>query len=133
MENVFIGSINFHSKGVMLWNLVLNEENGPQNGGCSNCRGVITINNDETITKNEEYYSIGHFSKFVVPNAKRVLVESSYEDIIATGFLNPDGSIVVVLHNNSFEMIDLTLNIDGLLGNYIIPSSSTVSLLIDPV
>lgn len=133
MENVFIGSINFHSKGVMLWNLALNEENGPQNGGCSNCRGVLTINNDETITKNEEYYSIGHFSKFVVPNAKRVLVESSYEDIIATGFLNPDGSIVVVLHNKSFEMIDLNLNIDGVLGNYIIPSSSTVSLVIDPV
>ena len=26
MENVFIGSGNFHSKGVMLWNLALNEE-----------------------------------------------------------------------------------------------------------
>ncbi len=47
----------------MLWNLALNEESGPQNGGCSNCRGVLTINNDETITKNEEYYSIGHFSQ----------------------------------------------------------------------
>ena len=100
--------------------------------GCSNCRGVIAINNMRQSQK-WRVLCIGHFSKFVVPNAKRVLVESNYEDIIVTGFLNPDGSIVVVLHNNSFEMIDLNLNIDGVLGNYIIPSSSTVSLLIDTV
>lgn len=132
MENVFIGSINYHSKGTLLWNLALNEDQGPQNGGCSNCRGVVTINNDHSITKNEEYYSIAHFSKFIIPGAQRVFVESNHPDLITTGFLNPDGSIVVVLHNKNFRNLTTNLEINGILGAYTMPSNSTVSLVIHP-
>jgi len=133
MENIFIGSINYYSKGVLLWNLALNDQDGPTNGGCTNCRGVITIHEDGTYTKNVEYYSIAHFSKFVIPRAKRIFVESNRSDVIATGFLNPDASIVVVLHNKSYSGQSINLEIDGVLAEYRIPPYATVTLVINEI
>ena len=49
-QNLIMGAIKNWSKSVVLWNLALNTEDGPQNGGCSNCRGVVTINDDGTYT-----------------------------------------------------------------------------------
>jgi glucosylceramidase len=47
------------------------------------------------------FYYIGHFSKFIRPGAKRIAVASSRAQLLATGFLNTDGSIVVVVMNTS--------------------------------
>lgn len=38
MENIFIGSVNNWSSSALLWNLALDENDGPTNNGCSNCR-----------------------------------------------------------------------------------------------
>lgn len=130
MENLFIGSINYHSKAVLLWNLALDDQDGPTNGGCSNCRGVVTIHENGSYTKNEEYYSLAHFSKFVIPGAKRVFVETNHSELIATGFINPDETIVLVIHNKSDSDQSVNLNIDGVLSAYSVPSNGTVSLVI---
>ena len=39
----FIDVMRYWSKNVLLWNLALNTENGPYNGGCPNCTGVVTV------------------------------------------------------------------------------------------
>ncbi|NBP67549.1 MAG: glucan endo-1,6-beta-glucosidase, partial [Cytophagia bacterium] len=72
MSNIFIGTTKNWSKNVLLWNLALDQNFGPKNNGCSDCRGVITITTDGTITRNVEYYTIGHFSKFVQTGAYRI-------------------------------------------------------------
>ncbi|NDI34110.1 carbohydrate-binding protein [Chengkuizengella sediminis] len=101
MSNVVIGSIRNWSKSVLLWNLALDENFGPINGGCTDCRGVVTIDsNSGEITKNVEYYVLGHVSKFVDPGAVRI--DSNYDERIETvAFKNPDGSKVLLAHNNS--------------------------------
>lgn len=43
-KNLIIGTIRHWAKAVSLWNMALDQEGGPQNGGCPNCRGVVTIN-----------------------------------------------------------------------------------------
>ncbi len=106
MKNIFIGTTENWSKCALLWNLALDQNWGPQNNGCSDCRGVVTINNPSgQITKNEEYYSIAHFSKFVIPGAVRILSNPS-QALINTGsvaFQNPDGSKVLVISNYGNE------------------------------
>ncbi|MDX9905665.1 MAG: glycoside hydrolase family 30 beta sandwich domain-containing protein [Bacteroidales bacterium] len=104
MDNILIGTTRNWSKTALFWNLALNQANGPQNNGCSDCRGVITINsNNGMVVKNEEYYALAHFSKFVRPGAVRVsiTIPQLLANMGIVSFLNPDGSKVLVACNHS--------------------------------
>jgi glucosylceramidase len=103
MTNIFIGSTKNWSKVALLWNLALDENYGPKNNGCQDCRGVVTVNSSTgNVTRNVEYYSIAHFSKFVMPGAFRVssALASSIAEVDQVAFSNPDGSKVLVLLNS---------------------------------
>jgi len=132
LENVFIGSINAFSKSVLMWNLALDDQDGPKNGGCQNCRGVVTIHDDGTYTRNEEYYMIGHFSKFVEQGAIRVGTSASNPNLLVTAFKNPNGEVVVVMHNKSNNSLNFNLNIGQANQNYLITSKTTVSFVLEP-
>ena len=104
------------SKSFILWNMALDENNGPTVPGFgeSTCRGLLKINQ---LTKEYEYtldyYGLAHFSKFVRPGASRIF--SSEEDTIKTvSFENIDHSLVVILFNDSNEqkVVQLTGDVD---------------------
>jgi len=103
LQNLFIGSVRNWAKTVLLWNLALDENGEPHEGGCEGCRGVVTIDQTGMITCNVEYYAIGHLSKFVDPGAYRI--ESDYfpELLESVAFQNPDGSIVLVVLNPGID------------------------------
>jgi len=105
MKDFLMASVNRGSKNFIMWNLALNPQNGPTTttGGCQECRGVVTIKTDGTYTRNEEYYLLGHFSKFVRLGAKRVKYSSTNlpDGMTISGFMNVDGSKVVVIMNQS--------------------------------
>jgi len=99
-QNVAIGATRNWAKTILYWNLALLDENhGPHIGGCSDCRGLLTIDQDGTVTNTVEYYVVGHLSKFVEPGAYRI--ESSYitGTLESVAFQNPDKSIVLVVLN----------------------------------
>lgn len=102
-ENLLIGATRNWARGVTLWNLALDQNSGPQNGGCSACRGVVTVDDSVSpplITRNVEYYVLGHLGKFVPAGAERIESNTygpgSLEDV---AFRNPDGSIVLLVLN----------------------------------
>ncbi len=102
-ENLLIGATRNWARGVTLWNIALDQNSGPQNGGCTACRGVVTVDDSVSppkITRNVEYYLLGHLGKFVQPGAYRIDSNSygsgSLEDV---AFLNPDGSVVLLVLN----------------------------------
>jgi glucosylceramidase len=102
-RNILIGSTRNWAKTALWWNIALDENNGPYlPGGCSGCRGVVTIDSsDGGVEFNEEYYSIAHASKFVKPGAVRI-DSDTHDNIIETvAFLNPDGSKVLIALNPS--------------------------------
>jgi glucosylceramidase len=132
MENIFIGTTRNWSKTALLWNLALNQYNGPKNNGCSDCRGVITITDvNGFVTKNEEYYSLAHFSKFVRPGAVRIssIVPQTLSNIGVVAFLNPDGSkaLIVCNYNSDFKTFSVTQ--EGKNFNYSIPPKSVASII----
>jgi len=132
MQHVFIGSINNHSKSVLLWNLALDENDGPQNGGCPNCRGVITVRSDGTVQKNEEFYLIGHFSKFLSSGARRIHSEviGNASNVLATAFRNSNGELVAVIHNKATAPFNVELDIGGSKGYYALPSRGIATIVI---
>jgi len=100
MRNVMIGTTRHWARGISFWNLALDEHYGPHSGGCSDCRGVVTIDSTTgAISRNPEYYALGHFSRFVMPGAFRVESIASSGELENVAFVNPDDSRVLVLFN----------------------------------
>ncbi len=59
------------------------------------------------------YYYIGHFSKFIQPGAKRISAAASRSQLLTTAFQNPDGSIAVVVMNQTAKATPFFLWING--------------------
>ncbi|MBT9395582.1 RICIN domain-containing protein [Hymenobacter sp. NST-14] len=101
LSNIIIGTTRNWAKSALEWNLALDQNNGPTNGGCTDCRGVVTIHNGTgSVTRNVEYYALGHASKFVDPGAVRVASDSQSGGLETVAFRNPDGSKVLIVLNN---------------------------------
>ncbi|TXH30442.1 MAG: hypothetical protein E6Q96_01695 [Cyclobacteriaceae bacterium] len=111
LENIFIGTMNNWSESALLWNLALDQNDGPTNNGCSNCRGVVTIDTTSgSVTKNEEYYALAHFSKFVRPGAYRISAQAPEGvQLHHVAFVNPDNTIVWIAANTSNASVSGTV------------------------
>jgi glucosylceramidase len=101
MRNLVIGATRNWARTVLFWNLALDSQSGPQNGGCANCRGVITLKSASAVTYHVEYYALGHASKFVAPGAHRIASTGG----VGTGlqhvaFRNMDGSKALLVLND---------------------------------
>lgn len=114
-KNITMGATKNWSKNVVFWNLALDENYGPTNNGCQDCRGVVTITSSNQIEKNVEYYAIGQFSKFVRPGAHRIGSTNfaSNTGLSNVAFENTDGSKVLVVLNESSVAKDFSVIIEG--------------------
>lgn len=102
-RNLIIGTVRNWAKGVILWNIALDENDGPHLGGCGDCRGVVTIDQKTgTVTRNVEYYVLGHASRFVRPGARRIASDSGVDGLETVAFQNPGkGKIVLIVLNTA--------------------------------
>jgi glucosylceramidase len=105
-RNLEIGSTRNWSGTVVNWDLALNQDNGPHLGGCSTCTGVVTVGPGTSVTYNAEYYALGQLSRFVQPGAVRIASTSFGTtgwngEVMDVAFANPDGSTVLVAHNEN--------------------------------
>jgi glucosylceramidase len=101
-RDLLLAGIRHWARGVIYWNLVLDEQHGPHLGGCDLCKGVVTIDSRTgEVSRNDEYYAFAHFSRFVLPGAVRVGSSETDKDINNVAFLNAsDGSVVLVMVNS---------------------------------
>jgi glucosylceramidase len=100
-----IGATRNWARGVLLWNVALDEANGPHTGGCDDCRGVVTIDSRTgAVTRNEEYYALAHASRFVHPGARRVASSTGIDSLETVAFRNvDDGSKVLIVVNEAAQ------------------------------
>jgi glucosylceramidase len=105
-RNLIIGAPRNWAETVINWNLALDPSGGPHVGGCGNCTGIITVGPGDHVTDNAEYYTLGHLARFVQPGALRIASTSFGTtgwngQIMDVAFRNPDGSTVLVAHNEN--------------------------------
>ena len=104
MKKLVIGATRQWAKTVIKWNLVLDEQYGPQNGGCKNCTGFVQVNQGNgEVSYNVEMESIGHASKFVRRGARRIASSTGMGNLDTVAFKNPDGTKVLIVFNTDFE------------------------------
>jgi len=125
-----IGDFNNYSRGWIDWNLVLNEQGGP-NHVSNFCEAPIMYDRvKKELIYNISYFYIGHFSKFIKRGAHRLGLNMKLpEGVVATAFKNNDGSVALVVQNETNELVDTTLNLsEG--STYSLPAHSISTFVI---
>jgi len=131
MKEVALGTVNNWCKGVIVWNLMLDNDRAPnREGGCQTCYGAVDISNSDykTIIRNSHYYIIAHLSSVVKPGAVRIGA-SGYADsnIMYSAFENPDGTYAFVLMNNNEKTKRITFSDGKRHFAYDVPGKSVTS------
>ena len=96
-----INDLNRWTEGWLDWNLALDTQGGPNHTG-NLCSAPILIDAEEdTLQRQSSYYYLGHFARFLRPGARRVTCNAAEGNLETTAFLNPDGTLAVVLLNRT--------------------------------
>jgi len=104
--------INDFNKGTVAWtdwNILLDETGGPNHVGNLCFSPVHGNTKTDALTFTDSYYYIGHFSKFIRPEAKRIVSVSSSNSLLTTAFKNHDDSIAIVVMNQSDKAINYSI------------------------
>jgi glucosylceramidase len=114
------------ARGVVYWNLALDERHGPHFGGCGACKGLVTIDSHTgAVTRNDEYYAFGQFSRFVLPGAVRVGSGETDPKINNVAFLDPhNGAVVLVMVNSHTDAREVTVAQDRIHFHHTLPAQS---------
>lgn len=114
MRNLIIGTTRNWAKGVVMWNLALDENHGPHLGGCGDCRGLVTIDSKTgTVTREPEYYAFAHASKYVPIGADRIASSAADTAIESVAFQKGrSGAVALIAYNGGAERT-LRFAIDG--------------------
>ena len=101
-----IHDLNNGAVGWTDWNMLLDEKGGPNHVGNYCFAPLHADTRTGELIYTPSYYYIGHFSKFIRPQARRVSTATSRSTLLATSFVNPDGRLATVVMNPTDKAID---------------------------
>jgi glucosylceramidase len=128
MNNIIDYTRNW-GRSVVKWSLAVNEQQGPNNGGCNTCTGLITVHQNDgqrgQVTYNIEYYDMGQLTKFVKPGATRIA--SNDGTVRNVAWMNPDGSKALVAYNPTGSAQSVRVNWGNESFTYSIPAATSAT------
>jgi glucosylceramidase len=107
-----INDFNAGTVGWTDWNILLDEQGGPNHVG-NFCMAPVHFDPAKGLQFTSAYYYIGQFSKFIRPGAKRINASSNRTELLTTAFKNTDGSIAVVVMNEGDKKLEYQLYMKG--------------------
>jgi glucosylceramidase len=128
-RNLIIGATRNWAETVINWNLALDPSGGPHVGGCGTCTGIVTVGPGDTVTDDAEYYTLGHLARFVRPGAVRIASTSFGTtgwngQIMDVAFRDPDGTTVLVAHNENDNPQTFAVREGGQAFTYTLPGGA---------
>ncbi len=108
-----VNDFNAGTVGWCDWNVLLDEKGGPNHVGNFCFAPVHADTKTGELIYTNSYYYIGHFSKFVKPGARRIASAASRDQLQSTAFVNPDGSIAVIVLNLGDQEIKYSVDVQG--------------------
>jgi glucosylceramidase len=106
-----INDFNRGTVGWTDWNILLDETGGPNHVNNFCFAPIHADTQEEKLIYTPSYYYIGHFSKFIRPDAKRVSTVSSRSHLLCTSFINVDGKMATIVMNQSDKKIPFKIYI----------------------
>jgi glucosylceramidase len=108
----------------------VDQNDGPHNGGCGTCTGLITVHNGDSqsgnVTYTVEYYDMGQLTKFVKPGAYRI-ASTANPAVPNVAWINPDGSKALIAYNGTGGSQPITVNWGGESFTYTLPAQTSAT------
>lgn len=104
-----INDFNAGTVGWLDWNILLDEKGGPNHADNFCFAPIHADTKTGELIYTPAYYYIGHFSKFIRSNAKRVSAAPSRSQLLTVSFINEDGKMATVVMNESDKPITYNL------------------------
>ena len=119
-----IGNLNGGMNTFIDWNIVLDEQGGP-NHVDNFCDAPIMCDTvEDTIEVKLSHTYIGHFSRFIAPGAHRVATSSFTSRLEVTAAQNVDGTLAVVVMNPTDEEMMAFIRVAGQVAPITAPAGS---------
>jgi len=130
MRNLIVGATRNSARGVLLWNLALDEKHGPRLGGCSNCRGVVTIDSRSgAVVRNAEYYALAHLSRFVPPGSWRIETGNPHDRLLTVGFQTRQSQVLLAF-NDAASAVEAVVAVGGSHLRFRLPAQAAATLVL---
>lgn len=107
-----IGNMSHGLNGFLDWNICLDSSGGP-NYVNNLCEAPIMCSKSGNIEYKLSYDYIGHFTKHIIPGAKRIATTKYTDMLDVVAFKNPDNSIVLIVLNRADDSIHFNLRFNG--------------------
>jgi glucosylceramidase len=107
-----LADLNAGSAGWVDWNMLLDSRGGPNHVG-NYCFALLHASDDGKLIFTPSYAYMGHFTRYIRPQARRVSAATSRSTLAATAFRNADGSLAVVVMNSTDQAQRYRLIVDG--------------------
>ncbi|SKA74164.1 glucosylceramidase [Clostridium sp. USBA 49] len=112
-----IGDFKAGINGFIDWNMILDEYGGPNHVKNYCDAPIMCDTKNDSIDVKLSYYYIGHFSRYIKPGARRVLVSGFTSELEYVGFINPDNEIVLIVMNKTDKLQTYDIYCKGKLCN----------------
>jgi glucosylceramidase len=95
------------------WNIVLDTRGGPNHVGNFCDAPVLVDTASGEVTYQNSFYYLGHFSRFVEVGARCIDSSGGPAGLDSVAFVNPDGSLVVVVLNRGDNPVRFAIVVGG--------------------
>ncbi|WP_281235421.1 glycoside hydrolase family 30 protein [Flavobacterium gelatinilyticum] len=124
-----INDFNNGTVGWTDWNILLDQKGGPNHVGNFCFAPIHADTNSGQLIYTPMYYYIGHFSKFIRPDAKRINETVSNKKLLSTSFKNPDGKTATIIMNQEDKGIVYAITINSQKYTITIPAHAMQTLV----
>jgi glucosylceramidase len=124
-----INDFNNGTVGWTDWNILLDQNGGPNHVGNFCFAPIHADTNSGELIYTPSYYYIGHFSKFIHVDAKRVSTSVSQSNLLSTSFLNVDGKMVTIVMNQTNKTVTYNLIVASEKSVVVIPAHGIQTLV----
>jgi glucosylceramidase len=98
-----IGDLSGGTEGWIDWNIVLDEQGGPNHVG-NYCEAPVQYDRkNHVVLFNHSYFCIEQFARFILPGAERIALSFKNPDLQGLAYGNPDQSVALVLWNSGIS------------------------------
>ena len=113
------------------WNLILNEQGGPNHVGNYCSAPIIVDTRSQDLLYQSSYYYIGHFPRFILPGDKIINSKNTNDTIDVLSSINDQNIVNTVIQNKNESCVEINYNRDNMNSVFSLPERSIVTVVDD--